>query len=214
MQLLDPKIALPEADSRLLLHNISWDQYEALLAVFGDDHPGLRMNYLNGNLEVWMPGREHERLKTLFGRLIEAFAEEFDLELNGYGSTTFRKQAAARGLEPDECYCLGELKEVPDIAIEIVITTGLLDRLTIYRGLGVREVWVYRKQTLVFYHLETADQPYQISDHSQILPTLDPDLLSSFFDQANQTQAVKAYRLALRGKISPNQSTDPQPNES
>lgn len=198
MQLLDPKTALPEADSRILLHNISWDKYEALLFVFGDDHPGLRMNYLNGSLEVWMPGPEHERLKTLLGRLIEAFAEEFDLELNGYGSTTFRKQVAEQGLEPDECYCLGELKEVPDIAIEIVITTGLIDRLTIYRGLGVREVWVYRKQRLTFYHLEISDQPYQISDHSQLLPTLNPDLLTRFFSETNQTQAVKAYRQALR----------------
>jgi hypothetical protein len=43
-------------------------------------------------------------------------------------------------LEPDEWYCLGELHEVPDIALEIVLTSGGIDRLKIYQGLGVKAV--------------------------------------------------------------------------
>lgn len=198
MQLLDPQRSEPTPDSRLLLHHVPWATYESLLNLFGDQQPGLRMNYLQGSLEIWMPGREHERIKTLFGRLVEAFAEEFDLELNGYGSTTFRKRAAERGLEPDECYCLGELGDVPDIAIEVVVTSSLLDRLEIYRGLGVREVWVWRQGKLLFYSLESSEQPYQQADWSQILPQLDPELLISFLEETNQTQAVKSYRARLR----------------
>ena len=63
MQLLDPKPTLLEAESRVALHNVPWETYEALIALFGDDQPGLRMNYLDGTLEFWMPGREHERIK-------------------------------------------------------------------------------------------------------------------------------------------------------
>lgn len=198
MQLLDPQLSEPTLNSRILLHHVPWATYEALLNLFGDDQPGLRMNYLHGSLEIWMPGREHERIKTLFGRLVETFAEEFDLELNGYSSTTFRKQATERGLEPDECYCLGELREVPDIAIEIVVTSGLLDRLEIYRGLGVREVWVWRNCKLIFYTLETPDQLYQQVERSQVLPQLNPDLLIGFLEETNQTKAVKAYRTQLQ----------------
>lgn len=64
------------------------------------------MTYLEGSLELMSTSPEHERLKTIIGRLIEAFAEEADLDLNGFGAATFRKEAAARGLEPDECYTL------------------------------------------------------------------------------------------------------------
>jgi Uma2 family endonuclease len=201
MQLLDPQPIDPQPsiqESGLVLHNVTWEQYEALLTLFGDDQPGLRMNYLNGTLELWMPGREHERLKTLIARLIEAFAEEYDLELNGYGSTTFRKQAKERGLEPDECYCLGELKDVPDIAIEIAVTTRVVDRFEIYRGLGVREVWVWRNNALLFYSLQSPDQPYQVIPRSQILPQLDPELLIHYLGEMNQTQAVRSYRQNLR----------------
>lgn len=199
MQLLDPQPKVLE--SSFVLHNVTWGQYEALLNLFGDNQPGLRINYLQGALELWMPGREHERIKTLFGRLIEAFAEELDLELNGYGSTTFRNQAAERGLEPDECYCLGNLRNVPDIAIEVVVTSGLVDRLEIYRGLGVREVWVWREGKLLFYTLETPEQAYQVLPRSQILPQLDPELLLSHLHETNQTQSVKSYRQKLQGSL-------------
>ena len=45
-----------------------------------------------------------------------------------------------RGVEPDECYCLGTLAEIPDIAIEIALTSGGIDKLEVYRGLQVPEV--------------------------------------------------------------------------
>ncbi|NJK62997.1 MAG: Uma2 family endonuclease [Synechococcaceae cyanobacterium SM2_3_1] len=199
MQLLDPKASTQS--SSFVLDNVTWDQYEALLNLFGDDQPGLRMNYLNGTLELWMPGREHERLKKTLTRLIEAFAEEYDLELNGYGSTTFRKQAKERGLEPDECYCLGELKDFPDIAVEIALTTRVVDRFEIYRGLEVREVWVWRNKALVFYSLESPDQPYQVIPRSNILPQLDPELLLPHLEETNQTRAVKVYRSRLRQNV-------------
>ncbi len=201
MQLLDPKSITPTAESRLLLHQVSWETYEMLVQLFGDDQPGLRMHYLEGSLELWVPGREHERLKKLLARLVEAFGEEFDLDLNGYGSTTFRQQAAARGLEPDECYCLGELKEVPDIAIEIVVTSGLLDRLDIYQGLGIREIWVWQNHNLSFYILESSSGSYQIADRSDLLPQLDPVTLVQFLNETSQTRAVKQYRAQLRADL-------------
>ncbi len=196
MQILD--LPMLPTEQRIILQAVPWETYETLLSLFGDDYPALRLNYLNGVLEIWMPGRTHENIKKMLARLLEAYAEERGLDLNGYGSTTFRRKAKERGLEPDECYVLGTLEEVPDLALEVVITHGMVDRLEIYRGLGVHEVWVWDQKKLSFYILIDPDQPYRVQQRSQVLPDLDPDLLLQFLDPTKQTQSVKAYRLALR----------------
>lgn len=188
----------PPAEQRLVLEGISWQQYDALVALFINQLPALRMTYLEGTLELMTTSPEHERLKKAIARLIEAFAEELDLDLNGYGSATFRKEAAARGLEPDECYCLGELNEVPDIALEIVITSGGIDKLEVYKGLKVQEVWLWQNQQLRIYGLVDEEIGYTVLETSRCLPQLDVALLTSYVDRPSQTQAVKAYRQALR----------------
>ena len=194
--LIDQPIAVEERQS-LVLHGVTWQQYEALVGLFQDQFPALRMTYLEGTLELMTTSREHERLKTIIARLVEAFAEEYDLDLNGYGAATFRKEAAKRGLEPDECYCFGELREIPDIAIEVVITSGTIDKLKVYEGLGVQEVWFWKKGTFTIYSLQNP-QGYEASSASPLLPQLDFALLCQFIDNPKQTQAVKAYRQRLR----------------
>lgn len=199
--LLDLPNAIPAEEQRLVLEGITWQQYDALVALFMNQFPALRMTYLEGTLELMTTSPEHERLKKIIARLIEAFAEERDLDLNGYGSATFRKEAAARGLEPDECYCLGELYEVPDIALEIVLTSGGIDKLKVYQGLGVKEVWFWENQRLSIYGLTEVSEDYEALQMSQLLPQLDFALLASYVDSTSQTQAVKAYRQALRESL-------------
>ncbi len=196
--LLNLSNPVPAAEQRLVLEGISWQQYDALVALFMNQLPALRVTYLEGTLELLTTSPEHERLKKAIARLIEAFAEELDLDLNGYGSATFRKEAAARGLEPDECYCLGELHEVPDIALEVVITSGSVDKLEVYKGLGVQEVWFWQSQKLSLYGLVDEETGYQALATSQCLPQLDVSLLSRYVERPSQTQAVKAYRQAVR----------------
>jgi Uma2 family endonuclease len=197
MLLLDPKTLQPTEEQRIILYDVTWEEYEKLSDSFIDSFP--RMTYLEGALEIVMSNSpEHERLKKIIARLLEAYAEEKNINLNGYGSTTFRKQAVKRGAEPDECYCIGELNEIPDIAIEIVITSGGIDKLDVYKGLGVKEVWFWENQTFSFYYLPQPSSDYIKSSRSMILPDLDPILLSSFIAEINQTQAVKNYRQALQ----------------
>ena len=85
------------------------------------------MTYLGGVLEFMTTSREHERIKKMLARLLEAWALETGVPLNGYGATTFRKRASARGLEPDECYCVGVLRDVPDLAVEVALSRGGID---------------------------------------------------------------------------------------
>jgi Uma2 family endonuclease len=194
MQLLN-RTELPQPEEKITLYGVTWEQYDTLVSMFMDKFPGLRMTYLEGTLEIMGTSSEHERLKTIIARLLEMYAVEKRITLNGYGNTTFRKEAKQRGLEPDECYCLGELRAVPDIAIEIAITSGGIDKLSVYQGLGVTEVWFWQNDQFILYRLQ--EEAYKQIARSEFLPDLDLVLLSQFVNYDNQTEAVIAYRDVL-----------------
>ena len=193
-----PFAAEPEptlGEYRVQMHGVSWARYLALRALL-DEQPGVRLTFLEGTLEIMTPSPEHERTKTLIARLIEAYSVQRQIPLNGYGSTTFSREAQERGLEPDECYVLGSsLKTVPDIAIEVVITSGGIDKLAVYRGLGIPEVWFFHGEAFHLYRL--GDTGYERVPRSTFLPDLDLDLLASFVDRQDQTAAVRDYQSAL-----------------
>lgn len=188
----------PDVDQRIVLNGVTWEQYETLLAMFGDDQPGIRMAYLEGRLEIMSPSRTHEHVKKIVARLVELYALERDIPLNGLGSTTFRKAAKERGLEPDECYCVGEDKEFPDIAFEVVLTIWGVDRLAIYEGLGVPEVWLWRNGAFELYRL--GPDGYERREQSELLLDLDFAQLVPLVEMRDQTRAVRIFRDALRGR--------------
>ena len=183
-------------DQWVTLRGISWRQYDALMAMRGDQ-AGVRIAYLDGVLEFRSPSHNHEWLKKLIARLLEAYAEECQIELTGYGSWTVRRAVKARGVEPDECYVLGTRRRArPDLAIEVVWTEGGLDKLEIYRGLGVPEVWVWREGTLAVHVLRGTR--YQATARSLLFPNLDLARFNHFLGYPAQTAAVRAWRRELR----------------
>jgi Uma2 family endonuclease len=192
-----PPEPAPDVDQRVYLRGVSWQAYEALLAWRGD-RSGVRMTYLEGTLELMSPAREHETQKKTLARLLEAWAEETDTPLEGAGSWTVKDEEAERGAEPDECYVLGsfEGRTAPDIAIEVVWTSGGLDKLEVWRKLGAREVWFWMHGVLSFHVLR--GRRYARSERSQILPKLDPALIIRCMGAPSQTEAVKELRRSLR----------------
>lgn len=164
-----------DEDRHFLLGNVSWEAYEQMREGLGN---GLRLTYLEGVLELMRPSLAHEDLKKLIARLLEAWAEEHDVELNGYGNVTLKNRPKERALEPDECYCVGRIQETPDIAIEVVVTSGYLDKLDVYRGLGVREVWAFKDGAITV--LELRDGDYVMREGSGVLPGLDLVGLAGF----------------------------------
>ncbi len=193
-QLLQPTI--PAVEQHLVLEDVSWQQYETLLATLGDDFPNLRLSYLEGTLEITTTSPEHEELKKTIGMLLEAYFQETRTRFHGIGSATFRKAAKQRGLEPDECYCLGQKKEFPDIAIEVVLTSGIVDKLAIYQGLGVTEVWQWEAGQFVVHHLRSTG--YEAIARSELLPDLDLNLLASYVNPDNQFDSVMNFRERIR----------------
>lgn len=185
-------------DQRVQLHDIRWQDYESLLAMRGENS-GTRLTYLDGELELMTPAIDHETQKTLLGRLIETYAEERDIELQGCGSWTVRTEAKTRGVEADECYVLGVWSEpptIPDLAVEVIWTSGGIDKLEVYRGLGVPEVWFWKDGALRIYCLER--EAYVQTQRSRLLPGLDPDLIVRFMAYPSHTRAVRGFRAALR----------------
>lgn len=182
-------------EQRLILSGVSWQQYETLRSNL-DDFPGLRMTYLEGTLEIMTPAPEHEMSKKAIARLLERYADDMDINLHGLGSTTFRSEAKARGLEPDECYCVGELKDIPDIAIEVVVSSGGIDKLAVYQGLGVPEVWFWKGSKFSVYSFR--ERGYEAIAKSEFLPELDLSLLARYVRPSDQPQAVKEFINAVR----------------
>jgi Uma2 family endonuclease len=192
---IDPALVHRSVDQRVVLRDVSWSEYETLLAIRGD-RAGVRMAYLEGTLELMTPSRDHETLKKTFARLLEAYAEELGIELEGYGSWTLKRRETKRGVEPDECYSIGPAGEVPDLAVEIVWTSGGLEKLEIYRRLSVREVWRWIDGTITIFALR--GDRYERLARSEVLPEVDIDLVCSLLDLPTQTAAVRELRARLR----------------
>jgi Uma2 family endonuclease len=189
------------AERRFVLHGVPWRTYVALRDELDEGGAGVKMTYLEGTLELMSPSMLHEDAKKIIARLIEVWAMEHDVDLRGFGGTTFRREAKERGLEPDECYKLGKLEEdgVPDIAVEVIVSTALVDKMAVYAGLGVPEVWEWRPGSGTIAVHRLVDGHYERRERSEALPDLDLGLLARFVQPGeNQTRLAKAYQAALR----------------
>jgi Uma2 family endonuclease len=193
--ILAPEDRLHDADQRVILGGIDWWQFEAFLAIRGD-RSGVRVTYLEGALEIMSPSQSHEMMSKLIARLLEAYADEKGFVFEGYKSMTLRNAPKLRGIEPDECYAIGAAKESPDLAVEVMWTHGALDKLDVYRGLGVREVWIWQKDELKAYELRGG--AYVEISQSVVIPALSPSFIAGFLDCETQTEAVRKLRAALR----------------
>ncbi|MFL6246910.1 MAG: Uma2 family endonuclease [Thermoanaerobaculia bacterium] len=184
-----------DPDQRVVLGGIDWWQFETFLAIRGD-RAGVRVTYLEGELEIMSPSQSHEMLSKLIARLLEAYADEKGLVFEGYKSMTVRNAPKLRGIEPDECYAIGAPKDCPDLAVEVIWTHGGIDKLDVYRGLGVREVWIWKKDELKAYELRGG--AYVEISQSVVIPALSPSFIAGFLDCETQTEAVRKLRAALR----------------
>jgi len=184
-----------DADQRVILDSVDWWQFETFLAIRGD-RAGVRVTYLEGQLEIMRASRGHETLKTMIARLLEAYADGNGLVFEGYGSMTMRSAPKLRGIEPDECYAVGAAKESPDLAVEVIWTHGGIDKLDVYRGLAVREVWIWEDEELKAYELR--GDAYSEISQSVVIPGLTPAFIRQFLDCDTQTEAVRQLRVAMK----------------
>jgi Uma2 family endonuclease len=197
----EPAVALEapipdDHDDIVVLAPATWADFQRMLELRGD-RPCPRFAYLEGHLEIMNPSRKHESVKSMVGRLLEAFCIEKGIDITPYGSWTLEQKEVERGVEPDECYVLGDEADPtrPDIAIEVMLARGGLNKLEIYRRLGVREVWVWKRGAIEVFALR--GDRYELLPVSELVPAIDLSLLLTFVDVRPMTRAVRAYREAI-----------------
>jgi len=152
----------------------SWQQFLDLEEWLADT-PGLRITYLDGSIELMTLGETHESVKSILRFLLEVYFVQKGIRFFPVGSATRRDEAKDVSFEPDESYYLREKKSHPDLAIEIIVTSGSLNKLEKYRRFGISEVLFWQNNQLFLYHL--GESGYLQISRSTLFPDLDLDLL-------------------------------------
>ena len=88
---LKGQVWLAPAESRVLLHNVSWETYESLLTDL-EDCSAPRLTYDRGELEIMSPEAKHEAINEAVKVLVSVLCEERKLDVHAFGSTTFKRE--------------------------------------------------------------------------------------------------------------------------
>lgn len=198
---------------RLLLHDVSWAEFEAILDELGD-HRGTRIAYDNGLLEIMAPLPEHESDKELIGDLLKAMLEELDIEFLTLGSTTFKNSAMLKGIGPDQCFYIQNEAIVrgkkrldlavdppPDLALEVDITSRTHPET--YAALGVPELWCRMGEQIHIYRLQ-GDRYIEVEESPSFsgwsLQTEIPNYLAQSRVEG-RNKAMRSFRQWVRKQL-------------
>ncbi|MDJ0846363.1 Uma2 family endonuclease [Crocosphaera sp.] len=191
---------------RILLKDVSWDEFEQILEALGE-HRASKIAYHYHTLEIMTPLPEHESNKETISDLIKILLEELDIEFYPLGSTTFKNKLMQQGIEPDNCFYIENEAKVrgkdrldltidppPDLALEIDVTSRTHRK--IYAVLGVPELWRFKKGELQVNILENGNyREVEYSPHFPDLPL--KKIIPKYVKQVKtigRNKAIKAFR--------------------
>lgn len=171
------------AAERFVFEVADWRFYELILRKTGDRR--VFVTFDGERLEVMSPSFRHDLSAERLAVLVRQVLNHVNVPSLGAGSFTLKKRKASRGLEPDRCFYIRSVNAIrgkqevdlrsdppPDLAIEVEISRRLLDRIDIYRRLGVPEVWCYDGNRLRV--LRLGKEGYDEVTRSPALPDLPP----------------------------------------
>ena len=197
----------PEVVQRVILHGVSWETYERLLADFVDSHAA-HFAYDEGRLEIMVLSFKHETVNRTLATLVETIAEEIQVDILNAGSTTFKRADLSKGFEPDSCFYIQNAERVrgkdeidlavdppPDLIIEIDITSLSLNKFPIFAAIGIPEVWRYDGQAVTIFKLENGE--YSVREASVVLPNLTSQVITRFL-QDSQAMKRSAWLRSVR----------------
>jgi Uma2 family endonuclease len=199
-QLLNESGTTSQQDRLLGLHGLSWQQFKRIQSSFADiSH--IRLSYLRGTLEIMTLNEPHEAIVAALEALLIFYCVEIGIEVYDTGSTTREKAEAEVSLQPDISYFIGgsEGKDYPDLAIEVIFTSGGIKKLDRYKCLGIKEVWLWQNEKLSLYKLQ--ENNYEQVSQSQFFSNLDIDLLINcaliHLKEKNMTRAISEFRRSI-----------------
>ena len=192
------------AEHRVILHNTSWETYERLMKERGETRVP-RFAYDRGEMEIMSPSTEHESIAYYIGLLVAVFAEEAGIDLYGAGSTTFDREDLERGFEPDACFYVRSaglvrgkpridltLDSLPELIIEVDITSPSLNKFPIYARVDVAEIWRHDGERLTVFELR--GEEYVDVAGSKILSPLTGETLSRLIEESSSLDMVTWMR--------------------
>lgn len=195
---------------RIQLQEVNWNEFEAILDELGNKR-ACRIAYSDGILEIRMPLPKHEKAKVLISDMVKILLEELNMDNECFGSSTFKRQEMAKGIEPDDCFYIENSAQMigkeridlnidppPDLAIEVDVTskTGL----DAYQSLGVPELWRFEDGQMRISLLQ--DGQYQDANSSSHFPNF-PIIegISQFLERSQtegRSKTLKAFRQWVR----------------
>ena len=204
------------AEQRVVLRNISWQTFKAMLAETGEDRVS-RMTYDRGTLEIMTPLMPHERANRQIERLIWILVEELGLNILSVGSMTCKREDLERGAEPDSSYYIQneplvrEKDEInlaedppPDLVLEVEYSRSAINKLRLYASMRVPELWRYDGRSLRIYRLDKEE--YHLCENS---PTFAPIAVSEIPRFIKETKnigevaMVQSFRVWVRQQLDP-----------
>jgi len=206
-----PVITHLPAGAVLRVDEVSWAEYENLLADLGESY-SVRIFYDRGRLEVMAPASAHERPKSVIHTLVTAIRDELDIDVESLGSTTLKAALKARGAEPDDCFYIQNAALVidkedlnliydppPDLVVETDRASSSLNKLSIYAALGVPEIWRIRGHQVQI--LLSSQEGYRESPTSGAFRFLGAETLSEFLVRGlteGERSAARSFRAWVR----------------
>jgi Uma2 family endonuclease len=179
----------------ILISDLTWREFKAVEQLI--ERPGVRLSFLDGVLEIRkMPGKKHETIKERIGALLEIYLEFLKLDFTPTGSVTLENEFEQVKKEGDKSYELGANRKRPDLVIEVVVSSGGINKLEAYKRLQIPEVWFWMNDELLFYSL--GNEGYEAVSKSQLLPSLDIGLLMRCINTENHAQALREFRAGIK----------------
>jgi Uma2 family endonuclease len=186
---------LEKLDKPILIDGLSWREFKVVEQLLS--RPGVRLSFLDGVLEIRrMPGEKHETVKERIGSLLDLYLLQMGIDYQPTGLMTLESPSGLVKREADKSYRLGANREFPDLVVEVVVTSGGIDKLEAYKRLQIPEVWFWENGRLRLYSL--GDDGYAEVDRSFVLPDLDIVLLARCINIENHLQAMREFREAIQ----------------
>jgi Uma2 family endonuclease len=182
---------LTEADNQYLVKwAVTWEQFKTLQSAF-DEIGGVRMIYCEGIVEIMGIGLQHEKICVLLTLLLGQYFLMKRIRFIGTGAYTQKIEPKVE-YQADLSYCFDTEKEVSDLCIEVVITSGNVKKLRKYQLRGVPEVWFWEDGKISIYRL--IDDEYAQRDRSEWLPELDIEHLEQCLLIESQLDSILAFQ--------------------
>ena len=182
-------------DEPILIDEPSWREFKVVEQLLS--RPGVRLSFLDGVLEIRRrPGEKHETIKERIGSLLDLYLLQMGIDYQPTGSMTLESPSGLVKREADKSYKLGANREFPDLAVEVVVTSGGINKLEAYKRLQIPEVWFWGNGALRMYSLGA--DGYAEVDRSFVLPDLDIVLLARCINIENHLQAMREFKQTIQ----------------